>query len=82
MRNPDGSRVPRPDGKWREVLTAEFGPYTVEVRSPFEHPPLGRIVCDLGLEGSFEGPLTSDTWRELGRKIKHQKQLSENIDAG
>lgn len=69
---------PRPDGKWKEVLVARFGPYTVEAWTPYEVPPLGLIKCETADSVMIEGPLTSDTWRRLSTKIKRDQKPNED----
>ncbi len=68
---------PLPDGKWVEMLSAKFGPYTVEAWTPNEKPPLGWIKCETAGGVIVEGPLTSDTWRKLAAKIKSDQTVTE-----
>lgn len=67
---PNGRRNPL--GKHRERVVLEFGEFRLEVSSPEEVPPLGKI--ELYGDGKLcaQGPLDANVWARVGSAIKER----------
>jgi len=61
-----------PYGKYRELVSARFGSYDLEVYSPNERPPLGEVVLKYP-DGEISGPLDQVTWQRLGTFIRNRE---------
>ncbi len=60
------------EGKYRDVVTVQFGEFDLSVLAPNEAPPLGRIEL-FSPDGRIEGPLDSETWKRLGVYVRTQR---------
>jgi hypothetical protein len=63
----------------KEIATVDFGVYALQLSSPNQEPPLGRIVLfnlDRGM--LVDGPADSVTWDAAARAIKEsERNLSD-----
>lgn len=69
---PTIGRRRNPMGKFRERAVLRFGPYTLDVRSPDDNPPLGRVALEQDGAVLAEGPLDAAVWAAMGSKIKER----------
>lgn len=66
----------------REVVTGNFGEFSIEIFSTVEEPPLGRIVCTDIRGNSIEGPIDEVTWRKIAGLIRPhiEAERLQNVD--
>jgi hypothetical protein len=63
-------RADRPEGKYLQEVSFEFGIWAIHIQSPAEHPPLGWVTLD-GVD-KVEGPLDPAIWDKIGLHIKQK----------
>lgn len=63
-----------PFGKYRELISIQFGPYDLSVASPNEAPPLGEIILTHP-DGHEVGPLDQTTWQRIGLLIRNNERV-------
>jgi hypothetical protein len=68
---PNGRRNPL--GKHKERVVLEFGRFRLEVSSPEEVPPLGKIELYSDGELRAQGPLDANVWARVGSVIKERQ---------
>lgn len=61
-----------PLGKHKERVVLGFGQFRLEVSSPEESPPLGKIELYGGDELCAQGPLDASVWARVGSAIKER----------
>jgi len=71
---PNGKRNPL--GKFREKVVMSFGEFQLELMSPEEEPPLGRINLYVDNEVQAGGPLDSQVWARVRETIKERCHVS------
>jgi hypothetical protein len=64
----------------REQIVGDFGPYTISLSSPEEHPPLGEIACASVNGRQVRGPLDPATWLQVARMIRPSATLGDTYD--
>jgi hypothetical protein len=75
-------RGTRDQGKVRDIVTAHFGGFKLEMFSPFEDEqwPLGKVKVTRGAH-SVHGPLDANTWLNVANFIIDHKKHMGDTDA-
>lgn len=67
----------------REMISGHFGHYSISVRSPEDHPPLGEVVCNSVHGFRIEGNLDPRSWSEIAAAIRLDTQGGlQHVDDG
>lgn len=74
---PEG-KTRNPLGKFKEVVHVRFGIFDLEIASPEETPPLGRVTLQ-SPDGKIEGPPDSELWKQIAAAIARQHEVKENV---
>lgn len=62
-----------PIGKYREKVAVNFDRFRIEVCSPEEEPPLGRVDLFMDDQQQAGGPLDVQVWARLGKIVREMK---------
>lgn len=67
-----------PTGKYCEIVHVRFGVFDLEIASPEQTPPLGRVTLK-SPDGIVEGPPDPETWKKIAAQIARNHEVKSNV---